>query len=144
MSMFGSLGLWGMLALVVMVAVTAAMTGAAIFLLRDSFRAQKQIAVLEAEAEKRADAIWDLRESEERTRSLIDDQGDLIVRRDARGLITYANDAFCRYAGRERENLIASAYHFPVTESAPRKTREGAIMRRDEAVETAKGRRWIE
>src|SRR5438128_60960 len=124
--MFGSLGLWGMLALVVMVAVCVAMTGAAIFLLRDNFRAQKRIASLEAEAEKRADAIWDLRESEERTRSLIDDQGDLIVRRGARGLITYANDAFCRYAGRERENLIGTAYVLPVLESAPRESREGS------------------
>jgi len=52
--MFGSLGLWGMLALVVMVAVCVAMTGAAIFLLRDNFRAQKRITSLEAEAEKRA------------------------------------------------------------------------------------------
>ena len=142
--MFVSLGMWGMLAFAVMVAVTLAMTAAAIFLLRDSFRAQQRIEALEAEAEKRADAIWDLRESEERSRSLIDDQGDLIVRRDVRGRITYANDAFCRYAGRERESLMGSTYRFTVLESAVRENREGAIARRDEAIESAAGRRWIE
>ena len=58
---------------------------------------------LEARVEELSDRNWELREAEERARSLLEAQGDLIVRRDASGRITYANDAFCALAGKTRE-----------------------------------------
>ena len=51
--------------------------------------------LLEARNEELSDRNWELRETEERARSLLAAQGDVIVRRDSTGLITYANDAYC-------------------------------------------------
>src|SRR5260370_30918381 len=38
---------------------------------------------------------WELKEAEQRVRSLFESQGDLIVLRDADGCITFVNDAYC-------------------------------------------------
>ncbi len=64
---------------------------------------------LEAKLEEFADRNRELREAEERARSLLEAQGDLIVRRDAEGRITYANDAYCTLAGASRETLLGQA-----------------------------------
>ena len=50
--------------------------------------------------EEAADRNWELKEAEERAKSFLEAQGDLIVRRDGDGRITYVNDAFCALAGR--------------------------------------------
>ena len=60
----------------------------------------------EARAEELADRNWELRDAEERARTFLDAQGDFIVRRDAEGVLTYANDAFCAVAGKPREQLV--------------------------------------
>ncbi|HEY4191196.1 MAG TPA: ATP-binding protein [Mesorhizobium sp.] len=46
------------------------------------------------EIEKLADRMWELQESEERFRGLIDALGDLVVHRDRAGKIVYANKVF--------------------------------------------------
>src|SRR3984893_1740195 len=50
-----------------------------------------------------ADRNWELREAEERARSLFESQGDLIVLRDGDGCITFVNDAYCELAELPRE-----------------------------------------
>jgi PAS domain S-box-containing protein len=127
-----------------MTPLAGAMLFAAMLLTLDGLRARRRIETLESEAERREDVLWDIRESEERIRSLIDGQGDLIVRRDPRGRITFVNEAFCRLAGRSRETLVGSAFRLPVVETGTREARDGAVARRDEAVETVEGVRWIE
>jgi PAS domain S-box-containing protein len=47
-----------------------------------------------AEVEKLADRMWELQESEERFRGLIDALGDLVVHRDREGRIVYSNKVF--------------------------------------------------
>lgn len=49
-----------------------------------------------------------LRASEERYRSLIESQNEIIVRMLPDGTRTFVNDAYCRYLGRSREELIGS------------------------------------
>ena len=56
------------------------------------------------------DRNWELKEAEERARSLFESQGDLIVLRDASGRITFANDAYCALAGQPRGALIGSRF----------------------------------
>jgi PAS domain S-box-containing protein len=141
---FSSSGSIWLLAVAVVTAVGIAMLAMAVMLLRETARAQRRVRELEAELERHGDAVWDLRESEERTRSLIDGQGDLIVRRDAQGRITYANEAFCQLAERPRDELIESDFRFAVHESGVREARDDGVVRRDEAIETASGLRWIE
>src|SRR3984893_6162139 len=63
-----------------------------------------------------ADRNWELQEAAERARSLFEQQGDLIVMRDARGHITFTNDAYCQMAEQPREALIGSRFNFEVLE----------------------------
>ncbi len=53
---------------------------------------------------RRPTAHWEISEAQERAKSFFEAQGDVIVRRDGNGAITYANDAFCALAGRPRED----------------------------------------
>jgi PAS domain S-box-containing protein len=53
------------------------------------------------------DRLWTLADSEERYRSLIEAQGDLIVRRDA-GRIVYANAAYAALLGVDEAGIIGS------------------------------------
>src|SRR5437763_73718 len=71
---------------------------------------------LEVRNEELSDRNWELREAEERARSLLDAQGDVIVRRDGSGHITYANDAFCTLVGKPHAALIGSNLELPVLE----------------------------
>src|SRR3981081_2861525 len=49
-----------------------------------------------------ADRNWELKEAEERARSLFESQGDLIVLRKADGIISFVNDAYCDMAPQRR------------------------------------------
>src|SRR5258708_33391691 len=51
-------------------------------------RVQRKIRRIALHNEAPADRTWELKEAQERARSLFDSQGDLIVLRDAAGLIT--------------------------------------------------------
>src|SRR4249919_246451 len=92
----------------VVVAVAAALLagGLAVWLFSHNRRLRAALRGLEQRAEEFADRNWELRETEERARSFLEAQGDVILRRDATGRITYANDAFCKLAGRARETLL--------------------------------------
>ena len=50
----------------------------------------------------------ELRHSEERYRAVVEDQTELICRFVADGTITFVNDAYCRYFGKTREELLGS------------------------------------
>ncbi len=76
------------------------------------------IRALEARVEELSDRNWELREAEVRARSLLEAQGDLIVRRDASGRITYVNDAYCALAGKTRDALVGSAFQLPTLEQS--------------------------
>ncbi len=63
--------------------------------------------------EELADSTWELKEAEARATSLLEAQGDLIVRRDSQGRITYVNDAYCALTGTAREALLGTADALP-------------------------------
>src|SRR5471032_227213 len=63
-----------------------------------------------------ADRNWELKEAEERARSLFESQGDLIVLRDADGCITFVNDAYCELARQPRATLIGGRFVLEVIE----------------------------
>ena len=48
------------------------------------------------------DIQWEIRENEARYRDLLDNQADLILRRDTDGCLTFVNQAFCRVFGVDR------------------------------------------
>jgi PAS domain S-box-containing protein len=98
---------------------------------------------LEARVEELADRNWELRDAEERARSFVEAQGDVIVRRDANGAITYANDVFCALAGRSREALLASTFQLEVAEQGATAVVADGTRVHDQRLETAQGERWI-
>jgi PAS domain S-box-containing protein len=98
---------------------------------------------LEARNEELSDRNWELREAEERARSLLAAQGDVIVRRDSTGLITYANDAYCALAGKPREALTGNTIELRILEQgAPTAQADGTRMH-DQKIACGDGPRWI-
>lgn len=102
-----------------------------------------KLAALEARIDELADRNWELREAEERSRSLLEALGDLIVRRDKDGRITYANDAYCEAAGRPRVQLIGSAFTLPVLEQGETTMLADGTRVHDQKVAAGAGARWI-
>ena len=98
---------------------------------------------LEARAEELSDRNWELRDAEERAKSFVEAQGDLIVRRDAEGAITYANDAFCALAGQSRDALLGSPFRLAVAEQGEIAVVADGTRIHDQRLETAQGSRWI-
>ncbi len=90
-----------------------------------------------------ADRNWELREAEERARSLFESQGDLIVLRDAEGCITFANDAYCELAELPRSALIGTRFALNVLEQGGHALERNGTRIHDQRIATATGPRWI-
>ncbi|MGH6727332.1 MAG: histidine kinase dimerization/phospho-acceptor domain-containing protein, partial [Pseudolabrys sp.] len=106
-------------------------------------RYSERMHALETRIEELSDDNWELRENEERARGLLEAQGDLIVRRDAGGRITYANDAFCALAGRSREKLLGTAAELPLLSQGPVTALADGTRVHDQGVVCGAGTRWI-
>jgi PAS domain S-box-containing protein len=90
-----------------------------------------------------ADRNWELQEAAERARSLFEQQGDLIVMRDARGHITFANDAFCQMAEKPRETLIGTRFNFEVLAQGDSAIESNGTRIHDQKIATRLGPKWI-
>lgn len=99
--------------------------------------------IAEARNEELSDRLWELREAEERARSMLEAQGDLIVRRDSAGRITYANDAFCALAEKAREALIGSVDELPALERGPVSVHPDGTRVYDQKIACGSFIRWI-
>ncbi len=98
---------------------------------------------LQERVEDLADRNWELKEAEERARSFIEAQGDVIVRHDGEHRITYANDAFCALAGRAREHVIGADFALPVIEQGAAALSGDGTRIHDQKIAAADGARWI-
>jgi PAS domain S-box-containing protein len=90
-----------------------------------------------------ADRNWELKEAEQRARSLFESQGDLIVLRDGDGRITFVNDAYCELAELPREKLIGSRFAPTVLEQGDTALEASGTRIHDQKIATALGPRWI-
>jgi len=102
---------------------------------------------LAASLESLADTAWELREGEERYRSLIDAQGDLVVRRDAAGNVTFVNPAFTNAFALQPSILIGKPLTMvplltPLAGAATAGASGPEVATRDVRLETASGSRW--
>ncbi|HEV2434627.1 MAG TPA: MASE1 domain-containing protein [Verrucomicrobiae bacterium] len=68
-----------------------------------------------AAAERRA-AEYAMSESEKRFRAVVEDQTDLICRFTPDGLLTFVNEAFCRFHGRRSDELIGTNFFQTLSE----------------------------
>src|SRR5262249_25145417 len=106
-------------------------------------RTTATLRAMEARIEELSDRNWELREAEERARSLLAAQGDIIVRRDSSGLITYANDAFCELAGKPRQALVGSMIELPVIDRSDVTVQADGTRVHDQKIACDDGARWI-
>ncbi len=98
---------------------------------------------LESHLEEASDRNWEISEAQERAKSFFEAQGDVIVRRDSGGAITYANDAFCTLAGRARGDLLATTFALPVEEQGDVSTLPDGTRMHDQKIAVPGGARWI-
>jgi PAS domain S-box-containing protein len=101
------------------------------------------LARLRKQNELLLDRQWEMREAEERMKSLLEAQGDLIVRRDPEGHISYVNEAFCSLVGLPRERLIGHRPLLPILEQGPVNILPDGTRAHDQKIETPAGARWI-
>ncbi|MBI4275046.1 MAG: response regulator [Rhizobiales bacterium] len=98
---------------------------------------------LEARIEEISDRNWELKESCDRFSGLLEAQGDVIVRRDRENRITYANDAYCRLAGRSHDSLISNIHMLEVLEQGGIASLPDGTRVHDQLVASSDGPRWI-
>ena len=122
---------------------TIAACGALALMIRRNRAQRDEIERLELRFEDLSDRAWEVKEAEERAKSFLEAQGDVIVRRDRAGRVTYANDAFCALAGRARDELLGSRFDLPVLEQGEVALRPDGARMHDQKIASAEGPRWI-
>ena len=121
----------------------AALCGLATFwLLRERGRVLRQATSIAGDVERLNDRLWELADSEERYRSLIEAQGDLIVRR-SEGRIVYANAAYAALLGLDENAAVGSLHRPQVRITRPAQALADGVRIFDECIETEAGERWI-
>lgn len=110
-----------------------------------------EIETLQARIETLRDEKWAIAEREERYRDLVRAQGDVIIRKDLRGRLSYVNDVFCDTFGLARPDVIGRPFLPERPEGEPPRmlaSFAGLAMppyriRYDERAITTRGPRWF-
>jgi PAS domain S-box-containing protein len=121
----------------------AMMCGVMLMVLSRNSRLRSELRSAKLRCEELADFTWELKEAEARAVSLLEAQGDLIVRRDGEGRITYANDAFCALTGQSRDALRGSATALTVLEQGEISVLPDGTRMHDQKIATVDGPRWL-
>ncbi len=100
-----------------------------------------------ARLESLADRMWELHESEEHFRGLIDALGDLVIHRDRDGRIVHANKVFAKLIGRRPEEVVGQrladlGIEIGVVPDAAFSNGE-CLSSTDVAINTPDGTRWF-
>jgi PAS domain S-box-containing protein len=126
---------------------TAGMLGAACgvmsLLVASRLRLRARLRAQAERIEELSDRNWELKETEERARSFLEAQGDVIVRRDPEGRITFVNDAFCALAGTTRDALVGTAFKPAVIEQGDPTLKPDGTRVHDQKIAGRDGARWI-
>ena len=117
--------------------------GIMLMLLSRNSRLRMQLNRAKARCEDLADRAWELKEAEARATSLLESQGDLIVRRDRAGCITYVNDAYCALAGQSRDALLGTAGALATLRHGSLTVLPDGTRIHDDQVITPTGARWL-
>jgi len=86
---------------------------------------------------------WELRESEEHHRSLIEAFGDMILHRSANGEVTYVNEAFVATFGESAETYLGKPFKPALVEEIRRSHPSEVETVWDVKIKTVKGERWF-
>ncbi len=101
---------------------------------------------LDQRIEQLHDVQWVMRETEARYRDLLDRQSDIILRRDADGLLTFVNRAFCTTFGVTPDDVLGTAFSPMVLDEEKSERVQNGISRRSRSfvqqLQTVLGPRW--
>ncbi len=118
--------------------------GVILMMISRNSRLRMELRNASARCEELADHVWELKEAEARATSLLEAQGDVIVRRDAEGAITYVNDAYCTLAGASRDALLGStAATLHVLQQGEIAVAHDGTRIHDQEIMTPGGPRWF-
>ena len=102
---------------------------------------------LENGIESLKDVYWELRENEVRYRDLLDNQQDIIMRRDAERRVTFVNDAFCRIFACQDSQVLGHPFepHILDEEFEVSDNTASDQVRRSycQKIQTSEGPRWF-
>ena len=102
-------------------------------------RLKRRLAAAERRIENLVDTTWELREAQDRAAHLLDAHGDIIVRRDAAGRVTFANQAYRALT----QNASQDAAPLQIIEQSPASVLEDGTRIHDQKIATPSGARWI-
>ncbi len=139
----GTAGLYFHSDMALLTGATIAACGALALMIRRTRMLRDENERLELRVEDFSDRTWEIKEAEERAKSFLEAQGDLIVRRDEHGRITYVNDAFGAIAGRARDDLVGTPFTLAVIEQGAVAARPDGTRMHDQRIASADGPRWI-
>lgn len=125
--------------------------GCALFLWRRLGESSIEINELLEKVELLNDSNWELKESAERYRDLVANQGDIILRKDLDGRLTFVNQVFCDTFDTTRGTALGNPFAPKLPEGEkPRLLGDFAGLalppyrvRYDQRVETVRGPRWF-
>jgi PAS domain S-box-containing protein len=117
--------------------------GVMLMVMARNSRLHLELRLAKIRCEELADSTWELKEAEARATSLLEAQGDLIVRRDSGGRITYVNDAYCALTGTTRDALLGTTTALPSLQQGRASTLPDGTRLHDEQIVTADGARWL-
>jgi signal transduction histidine kinase/CheY-like chemotaxis protein len=117
--------------------------GVILMLMTRNSRLRMELRSAKARCEALADGVWELKEAEARATSLLEAQGDVIVRRDKDGRITYANDAYCALARQSREALLGTTAGLPSIQHGRDSVLADGTHLHDQQIQTPAGPRWL-
>ncbi len=124
-------------------ALFGASCGAMVILLSRIRQMKAELRGLEARLDAAEDRNWEVREAQERAKSFFEAQGDVIVRRDGAGAITYANDAFCALAGLARGVILGTTFALAVEQQGETALLADGTRVYDQKIAAPGGARWI-
>jgi PAS domain S-box-containing protein len=141
-----------LLLLLPLILAVAFSLGLVVVLRRNTTQEAKRLEALARKLDVSLEALndlqWSVREREARYRGLLDRQGDVIIRRRPDGVLSFANDAFCRVFGVKRDEALDEIFALPIAGDQPRTPElrfEPGEQTRSRMLElnTAAGPRWF-
>lgn len=103
----------------------------------------KERAELETKLEILQNRTWELHESEDRHRSLIEAFGDMIMHRSSDGLVTYVNEAFVTKFGQKETSFLNQPFKPDLIEELKRSAPSDEEVLWDVKIKTQDGERWF-